>query len=608
MISKGNAKGIRAQIMDGYKVIIALMVFLTAVTIISLICIRGFYTDTIRSQENRSSIQTAIAGHYQWLDMLSGSLQTGEPFTGSLDPAACSFGKWMAGVDEADLEDSQVRSALESASSPHDMIHSTARELLDLAKTDRTTAYARYESEIRPQTALVLEQLGIMDQGYARQSRSASVRLYTMLTFTAASIVLLTVAAAVFASVYARRLSARIARPIAAVAEWAQRLALGMENLEFDQSIVEENKGSEVGAMIEAFEEMASSVRDNVAVIRRVADGDMTAFVTIRSSYDSLGKNLYRMVQSNDILFNEIVQVAHTVATGSEEIVKASHALAESASIQAGAVEDLSETVNRASSLITLNTEKAREARRITDRIREDASSSEEKFGRLLDAVERIRTASESIAGVIKSIEDIAFETNILALNASIEAARAGEAGKGFAVVADEVRSLAGKSGEAARESRQFIEESIQRTNDGSAIAADASEMFNAIMEEISQIVEISRQVAESSEEQLLGIEQVNKEIGRISQAASGNAAISQESAAASREMSGNAELLRKAMAKFNLRQRRPDEPFIPPEKRNDPEFIRHAEDAYNVARKTGKYGHEYIDPNGVMLEQRLSS
>lgn len=602
-----KGKGIRAQVMAGYRMIIGLMLLLAVIILACLLMIRADYSRSARSQGNRSSIQTAIAGHYQWLDLLNNSLQTGQEFSGGLDPTACSFGKWMAGIDGRDLKDGSIKNALSAASAPHETIHATARELLELAKSDPQEAYRRYESQIRPQTAIVLEQLSIMDAGYEKETAAATRGLSMMMTVTASVIVLLTLLAAGFATRYARQLAGRIAKPIIAVADWAKRLALGMDELDFkgceEFGLTEEN---EVGAMIRAFEKMVASIQQNVSVIQRVASGDMTAFVNIRSSRDSLGKNLYRLVQSNDLLFNEIVQVAHTVATGSEEIAKASQSLAESASVQAGAVQDLSETVAKASGLISKNNERTQQARMITEQISGDAAESERKMEQMVEAVEGIRAASERIATVIKSIEDIAFETSILALNASIEAARAGEAGKGFAVVAEEVRSLAAKSAEAAKESREFIVEAISRTQEGDEIATEASGMFRKILNEIGQIVESSKEVSESSLEQLEGIEQIKAEIARISESAAGNAEISEESAASSEEMQGNADLLRQAMGRFNLRERRPDRPYIPPEKANDQDFIRCATEAYEQARKNGRAGNEYIDPAGALLETAL--
>lgn len=596
---KGNAKknSIKEQILSGYRLIIILMVFLAATILGSLLMIRSDYSRTMRNQENRNSIQSAIASHYEWLNKLSDSLQTGKDFSGSLDPASCSFGRWQAGVSDTDLQNPSIRQALDSAIAPHEMIHTLAGELLDLSKTDREAAYEKYSLEIKPQTDAVIKQLGIMDTGYGEIAREASQQLFHLLTLTAVFNFAVTAIAAAFSYRYAHRLSHRISAPIAAVTDRAVKLSKGIEDIEFQPELLEENKNNEIGSMIRSFTAMADNIRDNVEVIKRVAEGDMTAFVRIRSSKDSLGKNLYRMVQSNDLLFHDIVNTAHTVAVGAQQISDSSQTLAQSVSVQASSVADLSSTIQHASDLIARNNEKTTKAMEITGRIQSDSALSQEKLSLLLQSVENIRISSEQISTVIASIENIAFETNILALNANVEAARAGEAGKGFSVVADEVRSLAQKSAEAASESRELIIKTIGDVRDGSGIAKDAAGVFNLIMDELAEIIQITKEVSDASTEQLEGIEKVKMEIGRISQTTSSNAAISQEAAAASQEMQGHAEILRKEISTFQLRDRQPGKAYIPPEKRNDPGFISYANEAYKKAKKAGVPGHEYIEP-----------
>lgn len=604
---RGNKKrGIRSQIMRGYIRIIAMIGLIAVIMFLSFYWIRKSYHSVMHYQNNRNDIQTAIAGHYKWLEQLNTSIQTGDEFPGTLDYNACAFGQWKAHLLPADLKSPEISRAVQAASGPHEAIHSLAKELLELRKTDKDAAYKRYETEIKPQTAEVISQLETIDGYYSQRAGRASENLTFFITFAILSVTILTLAVVVVSVVYARRLSYKISRPITYVSEWAKKLALGMEDLDFDFGLLKENQDNEVGAMIRSFEAMARSIQENVNVVKRVADGDMTAFINIRSSKDSLGKNLYRMVQSNDLLFNEIIQIAHTVATGSGEIAKASQSLAESAGVQASSVNDLSTSVNRSKELITRNNEKAHEAQKITDQIRQDSRSSNDRLVQLVDSVSDIRSASERISVVIKTIEDIAFQTNILALNAAVEAARAGQAGKGFAVVADEVRNLANKSAEAAKQSKIMIETAIGKSKTGSELAGDAAGKFKHIITEIEKIVGLIQEVTDSSDEQMQEIEQVNREIAQISQVAAGNAAISQESAAASQEMSKDAGRLRQSMGKFTLRIRSQGQAYIPPEKKNDPDFIRRANEAFRKTLETGEYGNEYIDPDGERMEKAL--
>lgn len=594
-----KAPTIRKQIFSGYQVVSILTLVLVVVSTIFLYNIQRAYQSVSNNRNNQSSTQQAIAAHYEWLDKLSSSVQTGVEFTGSLDDTACSLGKWISSVSPEDLADGKIYDALQSAIPPHKEIHQEAGTLLELSKTKPTEAYETYTNDIKPKVTTVISKLAIISDSYKAKADMASIQLERFIWISI--VVSLTLAAAVitFSLLYAKSVAEKISRPITAVADWSRELSLGVETLNFSESRLDNPKENciEINTMMDSFEKMATSIQENVHVIKRVADGDLTAFVNIRSAEDSLGKNLYRMVQSNDLLFSEIVQIAHTVASGSQQISESSQSLATTASAQAGAVSSLSETIDIANNQIVLNAQKTEEAATISNSIASDMQASSEKMKNLVEAVEQIRQSSKKISGVMKTIDDIAFQTNILALNAAVEAARAGAAGKGFAVVANEVRELALKSAKAASESKQLIENSIHKTTEGSEISKETSALFTKTIEEIGNIVTLVMEIAESSDKQLGGIRQVRTEISSITDAASGYAAASEESAAASEEMSSHAEQLRAAMAKFNLRKRQDGQAYIPPEKRNDPEFIRLANENYQKAMKTGKPGSfTYID------------
>lgn len=381
-----------------------------------------------------------------------------------------------------------------------------------------------------------------------------------------------------------KRTAAKIAKPIQAVARWSHELAAGDTQIQMDDLDIDPSSQNEIHQMMSSFMEMARTIQNSVNVIHRVAQGDLTAYVDIRSSQDEMGRSLYRLVQSNDLMFSEILRTAGVVTTGAEEISAASQALAKRSTEQAQAVEELSSAIGHVDALTRQNAQRAEEANAISTKIKQDAQVGNAHMDTMVRAVKDISAASDGIAKVLKTIEDISFQTNILSLNASIEAARAGEAGKGFAVVANEVKLLADKSAKAAAESREMIENTISKTHEGAQISLQTAQALSEIIAGVDEAAQIVSQIDAASHEQAQAIVQVTQGIAQVSETASSNAATTQESAAASVEMHRSAEELKKAMRRFNLRKRVPGKPYIPPEKANDPDFIRKATENYNKA------------------------
>jgi methyl-accepting chemotaxis protein len=251
--------------------------------------------------------------------------------------------------------------------------------------------------------------------------------------------------------------------------------------------------------------------------------------------------------------FFRINESADLVANGSRQVSSGAQALSQGATEQASSVQALAAVISDISNQININAQNAKEARSTSGEASKSVAASSGKMSEMNQAMIEISNKSNEIGKIIKTIEDIAFQTNILALNAAVEAARAGEAGKGFAVVADEVRNLAGKSGEAAKNTTLLIGESMQAVNHGTKITAETAMAMQAVVEGSQRINAIIEEIALASDKQAEAVDQVAQGIDQISCVVHTNSATAEQSAAASEELSGQAQIMKGLVESFEL-------------------------------------------------------
>jgi len=288
--------------------------------------------------------------------------------------------------------------------------------------------------------------------------------------------------------------------------------------------------------------------------LEAVAGGNLDIELDILSNKDVLGISLQHTVDGFSSMLNEINRVSSQVSAGSKQIADGAQGLAQGSTEQAASVQQLSSSIAEIARKTKDNANKAGRAASLANSIMQNAEKGSNQMDEMTSAVREINQASQSISKVIKVIDDIAFQTNILALNAAVEAARAGQHGKGFAVVAEEVRNLAGKSAEAAKDTGGLIANSMEKAELGARIAVDTAASLAEIVSGINESTQIVGEIAASSEEQSLGIEQINTGIDQVAQVVQQNSATAQESAAASEEMSGQSTMLEDLISKFKLK------------------------------------------------------
>jgi methyl-accepting chemotaxis protein len=241
------------------------------------------------------------------------------------------------------------------------------------------------------------------------------------------------------------------------------------------------------------------------------------------------------------------------VASGSRQVSEGSQSLSQGTTEQASSIQELTATITEIAAQTRQNATNANEANQLASQARENAIKGNQQMQHMIEAMTEISTSSSNISKIIKVIDDIAFQTNILALNAAVEAARAGQHGKGFAVVAEEVRNLAARSAEAARETTVLIEGSIQKVGDGNAIALETGKSLDMIVEDISRTDDLIDSIANASNEQASGLAQINEGVVQVSNVVQANSATSEQSAAASEELSSQAQLLKELTGSFKL-------------------------------------------------------
>ena len=251
-------------------------------------------------------------------------------------------------------------------------------------------------------------------------------------------------------------------------------------------------------------------------------------------------------------------RISENLATGAEQTVSAaaqvssaSQSLAEGASEQASSLEETSSSLEEMASMTRRNSENARKANDLGKLAREAADKGVGNMQTMSAAMEAIKVSSDDIAKIIKTIDEIAFQTNILALNAAVEAARAGEAGMGFAVVADEVRNLAQRCAQAAKETAGKIEDAIDKTSQGVELSGKVAEGLNDIVDKVRQVDELVTEVSGASREQTEGITQINTAVSQMDKVTQSNAANAEESAAAAEELNAQAETLKQSVTEL---------------------------------------------------------
>ncbi len=296
-------------------------------------------------------------------------------------------------------------------------------------------------------------------------------------------------------------------------------------------------------------------IEDGGKVLLAAAGKDLSQRLTheYKGDYAKMKDNINTVVNSLDTAMSQVTEAVDQVKSASSEISNGAQSLAEGSNEQASSLEEVSSSLEEMSSMTKQNADNSNQAKILATEAKAAANEGDASMKKMAEAIREIKQSSDNTAKIIKSIDDIAFQTNLLALNAAVEAARAGEAGKGFAVVAEEVRNLAMRSADAAKNTANMIEESVKNADGGVKITEEVAKSLNQIVDRTGKVGDLIAEIAAASNEQALGIEQVNTAVAQMNQVTQSNAANSEESASAAEELSSQAAELANMVSEFKL-------------------------------------------------------
>lgn len=512
---------------------------------------REAYANSTLQMEIRKDIQ--LVGKYILWSMTTDDTGSTQSYSNLAQKYADQVGKNVTALEKSYNDKKKVAELKDAI----EELKKQRAAVVELAKRNKNDeALALFNSDYNDATEKIQDIL--VDIGKVASAEAKSQYTSARVTGLVSIILMILIGAGTvaFSTVIRTTITGIMLKPIQELESAAEKLKAGQLDVEINYESPDE-LGKLAGNFRQACKTLEVIVQDTSYLLGEMAEGNFNVssnnpqiyIGNFKQQYESMSKLKHEL---SDTL-TQINEASEQVASGSGQLAGGAQALAEGATDQAGAVEELTATVESVSGIAESSAESASGAYQMVRTAVEQADQSREELQALTNAMERISSTSQEIQNIIGSIEEIASQTNLLSLNASIEAARAGEAGKGFAVVADQIGKLAGDSAQAAVNTRDLIEKSLQEIENGNQITEKTVAALNKILESMNDFANAVKGASESSTEQANMLKQIEQGIEQISSVVQSNSAAAEETSATSQELSAQSEGLKNLVGRFKL-------------------------------------------------------
>lgn len=547
-------KSVKAMV--GIRVAAAFIsvVLFSFMTTKSILDIKQCEAASVQAQSLLERVQKAEVAHYKWASNLSNALYAGKDFTGSTDPTSCALGQLLYG--DAGTNDQTILNLYSQLKPLHEELHKSAVYVLELLGSDPQQARSYYQETIQNNlTTLVgmmdqvVEQCTKLKEASAKDVQDTLAQMH-IVTAAGLAVVLFCLLSLVLYVIK------RVVKPILLMTEKTRPLQQGYLKFDLDYKANDEI-GDLAQTLRNSIDQTCRYIDDINHILRQLSEGnfDVAVYAPYMGDFQSIEKSINNFTDSLSAAISNIHDVEERVFDHARNLSAGAQILAKGATDQASAVEEISATFADLSKSAQINIQMAANMKDNSKLTGEQVNISSQQMDQLIEAMSNISTTSSQIENIISTIENISLQTNILALNAAVEASRAGDAGRGFAVVAEEVRSLAGQSAQAAKATKELIENSVQAADQGNQIVKQVSSSLQKTLELVTQSNNAINDITDAVQVEASAISQAAEGLGQISDVVQTNSANSEESATVSTELFEQVTLLQNQTRNFRLKQ-----------------------------------------------------